>query len=60
MQENALLNKGLNENKPVFSMFLLKAKHGYIESQYQKVDLNVSGSLAVVQMPSKKPKIVSG
>ncbi len=60
MQENALLNKGLNENKPVFSIFLLKAKHGYIESQYQKVDLNVSGQLAVVQMPAKKTKIVSG
>ena len=59
LTEVGLINKGLNENKPVFSMFLLKAKHGYIESQYQKVDLNVSGLLAVVQMPAKKPKISS-
>jgi hypothetical protein len=53
IQENFLINKGINENKPVFSMFLLKAKHGYVEQQYQKIDMNVSGHLGVVQMPSK-------
>lgn len=53
MTEIGLINKGLNDNKPVFSMFLLKAKYGYVEQQYQKVDFNVSGQIGVVQMPKK-------
>lgn len=57
MMENGLLRKGINENKPVFPMFLLKSKFGYVEAQYQKVDLNVHGQLGIVQMPSKKPKV---
>ena len=57
MTEIALLNKGISENKPVFTMFLLKSKYGYVEQQYQKVDLNVHGQLGVIQMPGKKPKV---
>ncbi len=45
------------KNKPIFPMFMLKAKYDYVEKQYQKVDFNVSGQLGVVQMPIKKPKV---
>lgn len=51
--ENGLINKGLNDNKPVFPIFLLKAKFGYIEQQ--KVDLTSNGeTLGVVQLPARK------
>ena len=59
LTEIGLLQKGLYENKPVFPMFLLKSKFGYIEQQYQKVDLNLSGELCIVEMPPKKPRVVS-
>ena len=38
-------------------MFLLKSKFGYIEAQYQKVDLNVSGQLGLIVMPPKQPRL---
>jgi len=51
--EKALINKGLNENKPVMSIFLLKSKFGYIEQQ--KLDLTSNGeTLGVIAMPAKK------
>lgn len=50
--ENGLINKGLNENKPVFPIFLLKAKFGYIEQQ--KVDLTSNGeTLGVIALPQR-------
>jgi len=57
MSENYWIKRGNEGNKPLFSMFMLKAKHNYIEAQYQKVDLNVHGNLGSVVMPQKKPKI---
>ena len=59
MSENYWIKRGNEGNKPIFAMFMLKSKHGYIEQQYSKVEMAVSGSMAVIQMPSKKPKIVS-
>jgi len=51
-QEIALLEKGINENKPVFPIFLLKSKHNYQESS--KLDLTSNGqTLGVVQLPQK-------
>jgi len=50
--ENGLIQKGLNDNKPVFPIFLLKSKFGYIEQQ--KVDLTSNGeTLGVVQLPTR-------
>ncbi len=57
LAETMLIHKGLDGSKPMFPMFLLKSKYGYIEAQYQKIDMNVHGNLGVVQMPQKKPKI---
>lgn len=57
ISENYWVKRGNKSNKPLFSMFMLKSKHGYVEAQYQKVDLNVHGNLGVVEMPKKKPKI---
>lgn len=49
-QEIALLEKGINENKPVFPIFLLKTKHNYQETN--KLDLTSNGqTLGVVQLP---------
>lgn len=53
--ENGLINKGLNENKPVFPIFLLKAKFGYIEQQ--KMDITSNGeTLGIVALPERKAK----
>ncbi len=54
LTEIALLEKGINENKPVFPMFLLKSKFGYVEQQYVKADVSLSGSLGFSPLPSKK------
>ena len=53
LSEEMIWNKGLNENKPVFPIFLLKSKFGYSETQ--KIDLTSNGqTLGVIQVPTKK------
>ncbi len=52
-QEIALIKKGITDNKPVMSIFMLKAKHGYIEQQ--KLDVTTNGNpLGVVMLPNKQ------
>lgn len=52
-QEKGLIRHGLDHNKPVFPIFLLKSKFGYQETQ--KIDLTSNGeTLGVVQLPPKK------
>jgi hypothetical protein len=51
-QEIALISKGLNDNKPVFPIFMLKAKHKWVEQQ--KVDITSGGeAVGIVMLPSK-------
>lgn len=53
--ENALIYKALSENKPIFPIFLLKSKFGYIEQQ--KLDITSDGqALGVVQLPARTHK----
>lgn len=50
--ENGLVDKVINDNKPVGGIFLLKAKYGYIEQQ--RIDITSGGeALGVVALPSK-------
>jgi hypothetical protein len=51
-QEIALLEHGINENKPVFPIFLLKAKHGFQEAA-TKLDITAHNS-GVVQLPPRE------
>lgn len=51
--EQALIDKAITENKPVFPIFLLKSVFGYQESS--KLDITTNGeSLGVVQLPAKE------
>lgn len=50
-QEVGLNRKLIDENKPIGSIFLLKTQHGYREND--NINLNVSGQLGVVMLPSK-------
>ena len=45
-------------NKPIFPIFMLKAQHGYIEQQYSKTDINITGLGGLIQLPPKKSKEV--
>ena len=50
-QEIALVRKGIDDNKPVFSIFMLKSKHNYQEAS--KLDITSNGaSIGVVQLPT--------
>jgi hypothetical protein len=50
--ENDIVNKALNENKPIFPIFLLKSRFGYIEQQ--KLDLTSNGeTLGVIALPQR-------
>src|SRR6185369_3149752 len=52
-QEVALVRKGIDENKPVFPIFLLKSKHSYVEQQ--KLDVTSNGAqVGVVMLPERK------
>lgn len=52
--EQAVLRKGLEENKPVMPIFLLKAKFNYRETA--NLDITSNGqALGVVQLPPKNP-----
>lgn len=53
-QEVGLQRKLLDDNKPVGSIFMLKAIHGYKEAS--DLNVNVSGELGVVQLPQKLSK----
>lgn len=53
LTETMVLDKGLTENKPVFPIFLLKAKFGYQEAA-QRVDLTVNPG--VVTLPHNPDK----
>ena len=51
--ESGLLNKALNENKPIMPIFLLKSKFGYVEQS--KIDLTSNGeTLGVIALPQRK------
>lgn len=51
--ENTLINKLLNENKPVGSIFLLKSAFGYVEQS--KIDITSNGdTLGVIALPARK------
>lgn len=52
--ELALLDKVINDNKPVGGIFLLKSMFSYIEAQ--KMDITSNGeTVGVVQLPSRIP-----
>ena len=51
MSEQMLIDKAINENKPVFPIFLLKSKFGYQEAA-QKIDLSTTIQ-GVIQLPEK-------
>lgn len=51
--ENGLIRKGLNENKPVFPIFLLKSLFSYVEAN--KLDITSNGeTLGVIELPQRK------
>lgn len=50
--ENGLIDRGLNDNKPVFPIFLLKARFGYVETTRQDITSN-GETLGVVQLPTR-------
>lgn len=51
--EEGLINKGLNENKPVFPIFLLKSVFQYQEAA-NKLHVTTNGQLGVVMLPTKQ------
>lgn len=54
-QEIALVKYGITSNKPVFSIFLLKAKHGY--KDMNNIDFTSNGeTIGVVQLPARQAK----
>lgn len=50
--ENSLVDKVINDNKPVGSIFLLKSKYNYVEAN--KLDITSNGeTLGVIQLPTR-------
>ena len=48
LQEIYLLNKGINARNPAFSIFLLKANHGYQETSKQEIEQTVNHKFEIV------------